>query len=71
MVADLLRSSPAGLRKTKETMELTLKSDDLQAIMKLEEHTQMLCLQGPDFAEAIAAFGEKRPPQFGIGPGVA
>lgn len=64
MVADLLRTSPAGLRKTKETMELTLRSDDLQAVMKLEEHTQMLCLQGPDFAEAIAAFAAKRPPSF-------
>jgi len=64
MVADLLQTSPAGLRKTKETMELTLRSDDLQSVMKLEEHTQMLCLQGPDFAEAIAAFSEKRPPHF-------
>ena len=67
LVADLLRTSPAGLRKTKETMELTLRSDDLQAVMKLEEHTQMLCLQSPDFAEAIAAFGEKRQPRFGGG----
>ena len=68
LVADLLRTSPAGLRKTKETMEMTLRSDDLQAVMKLEEHTQMLCLQGPDFAEAIAAFGDKRSPQFGSAP---
>lgn len=64
LIEDLLRTSPAGLRKTKETMEVTLRSDDLQAVMKLEEHTQMICLQGPDFAEAIAAFAEKRPPQF-------
>ena len=65
LVADLLRTSPAGLRKTKETMEMALRSDDLQAVMKMEEHTQMLCLQSPDFAEAIAAFGEKRAPRFG------
>lgn len=66
MVADLLRTAPAGLRMTKETMELTLRSDDLQSVMKLEEHTQMLCLQGPDFAEAMAAFGEKRAPRFAV-----
>lgn len=66
LVADMLRTAPAGLRMTKATMELTLRSDDLQSVMKLEEHTQILCLQGPDFAEAMAAFAEKRPPQFAV-----
>ena len=70
MVADLLRTSPAGLRKTKATLEMALRSDDLHAIMKLEEHTQMLCMKRPDFAEAIAAFGDKRAPRFGTAEAV-
>lgn len=64
LVKDMLRSSPAGLRMTKSTMELTLRSDDLQSVMKLEEHTQLLCFQGPDFGEALTAFAEKREPRF-------
>ena len=64
MVADLLRTSPTGLRRTKETLETALAIDDLHAVMRLEEHTQLLCLQGPDFAEATAAFLEKREPDF-------
>lgn len=67
LIADLLRTSPAGLRKTKETIEMTLRSDDLDAVMKMEEHTQMICFQGPDFAEAMAAFAEKRAPNFAGG----
>jgi enoyl-CoA hydratase/carnithine racemase len=38
--------------------------DSLEAVMRLEEHTQLLCLQSADFAEARTAFLEKRPPRF-------
>lgn len=64
MVAELLLASPMGLRKTKETMNLAQRSNDLDAIIKLEEHTQLRCMQSPDFNEAIAAFNEKRAPRF-------
>ena len=64
MAADMLLTAPSGLCRTKETLELTLQIDDLEAVMRLEEHTQKLCLQSPDFAEARAAFLEKRRPQF-------
>jgi len=65
LVEDMLQTSPTGLRRTKETFELTLEIDNLEAVMRLEEHTQLLCLQSPDFDEARAAFLEKRPPKFG------
>lgn len=64
LVKEMLMTAPAGLRMTKATIEQTLRSDDLQSVMKMEEHTQMLCFQGPDFAEAMAAFAEKREPRF-------
>jgi enoyl-CoA hydratase len=64
LLKDMLLTSPTGLRRTKETFELTLEMGSLEAVMRLEEHTQLLCLQSPDFAEARAAFLEKRPPRF-------
>jgi enoyl-CoA hydratase/carnithine racemase len=64
MVTELLLASPIGLRKTKETMNLAQRSNDLDAIITLEEHTQRACMQSPDFNEAITAFNEKRAPRF-------
>ena len=64
LVADLLQTSPIGLRRTKETLELALQVENLEVVMRLEEHTQLLCLRSPDFAEARAAFLEKRRPVF-------
>ena len=65
LVSDMLQTSPLGLRKTKETLVLASRLNDLDAVMQLEEHAQLLCLRGPDFAEATAAFMEKRQPDFG------
>ncbi len=64
LVAELLQTSPSGLRRTKETLELALGVDSLEAVMRLEEHTQQICLRSPDFGEARAAFLEKRRPVF-------
>lgn len=65
LIADMLRTSPMGLRKTKETLNLAMRLDDLDAVLRLEEHAQAQCMQGSDFAEAIAAFTERREPVFG------
>ncbi len=64
LVRDMLQTSPLGLRKTKETLGLASRLSDLDAIMQLEEHAQLLCLEGPHFAEATSAFLEKREPSF-------
>ncbi len=64
LIAEMLQTSPSGLRRTKETLELALGVDSLEAVMRLEEHTQLLCLRSPDFAEARSAFLEKRQPVF-------
>ena len=64
MAADMLRASPLGLRRTKSTLNLALKLNELEAVIDLEEHCQMICMQSSDFEEALRAFAEKREPRF-------
>lgn len=64
LVADMLRVSPQGLRKTKQMLSRLCDLDDLEQVMALELETQLACMEGPDFKEALQAFAEKRPPQF-------
>lgn len=61
----MLRTAPLGLRITKETLNSVLKINDLNAVIELEAHAQSICGRGPDFEEAMKAFLEKRPPQYG------
>lgn len=60
LVNDLLAASPMGLRKTKETMGPAADIRDLAAVIALEEHTQMACMQAGPFAQTVAAFGEAK-----------
>jgi enoyl-CoA hydratase len=64
--ADLiLANSPFGVHMTKEVMWSQLEVGSLQAGIDLENRTQLLASQSDDLAEAMRAFVEKRPPQFG------
>lgn len=67
IVADMVRSSPLALCKTKEMLVESLSQTDLATVMEMERQTQMLCLEGPDFEEGLKAFLEKRPPKFATG----
>lgn len=60
LAEDLLAASPMGLRKTKEVMTRTSEINDLAAVIALEEHTQMACMQASSFTTAIETFGEKK-----------
>ncbi len=64
LARDMLKATPLGLRKTKETLNLALKLSELDAVLELEEHTQLNCMQSGDFEEAMKAFVEKREPKF-------
>lgn len=64
LVADLLRVSPAGLRAGKATMQRTLGVDDLATAIEIEAQGQAECAAGPNMAEAMRAFLEKRPPVY-------
>jgi enoyl-CoA hydratase len=58
-------NSPWGVRMTKEVMWSQLEVGSLQAGIDLENRTQVLSSMTGDMREAIAAFMEKRAPNFG------
>jgi enoyl-CoA hydratase len=64
--ADLIvANSPFGVHMTKEVMWSQLEIGSLHAGIDLENRTQLLATTTDDLAEAMQAFIEKRPPQFG------
>ena len=65
MTADMLCATPLGLRLTKDALGLAIDASSLEAVIALEDRNQVLCSQGEDFAEGVAAFIEKRAPQYG------
>jgi enoyl-CoA hydratase/carnithine racemase len=67
-VADVLLShSPFGLEMTKQVFWANLDAASVGEAMALENRTQILAASGGDFAEAIAARAERRPPSWAAG----
>lgn len=64
LIDDMLKTSPIGLRMTKETIREGIAAASLEATIAIEDRNQMLCAQGPYLKEGIAAFFEKRDPVF-------
>jgi enoyl-CoA hydratase/carnithine racemase len=63
-VDDMLRTSPLGLRLTKEGINLNLDAPNLEAAMALEDRQQTLTALSNDCREAQAAFFDKREPRY-------
>jgi len=61
-VADMLATSPMGLRLTKDGLNLSVDAPSLDAAMALEDRQQALVAGSADAREAINAFLEKRAP---------
>jgi enoyl-CoA hydratase len=61
---EILRHAPFGVVMTKEVMWSNLAAPSLDAAIHLENRTQILASHAGDFQEALAAFAEKRPPDF-------
>lgn len=61
---DMLRNTPLGLRLTKEGLGHAIDAGCLEAVIALEDRQQVLCSQSGDFREGMAAFLEKRAPQY-------
>lgn len=65
-VAEAIRAnSPFGVWMTKQVMWSNLEAGSLQAAIDLENRTQILTTFTEDQREAMLAFLEKRPPEFG------
>lgn len=60
MAADMLKTSPMGLRLTKEGLNLSIDAGSLDSVVALEDRGQILCASAGFFDEGIAAFKEKR-----------
>ena len=64
LVAEMLLTTPLGLRLTKECLNASIDAPGLEAAIAMEDRNQILCAQGEDFAEGVAAFLQKRPPAY-------
>jgi enoyl-CoA hydratase len=64
LVAEMLLTTPLGLRLTKECLNHSIDAGGLEAAIAMEDRNQILCAQGEDFREGVAAFLEKRPPAY-------
>ncbi|MGE3773129.1 MAG: enoyl-CoA hydratase/isomerase family protein [Gammaproteobacteria bacterium] len=60
MAEDMLKTSPMGLRMTKEGLRLNLDAPSLDAAIALEDRGQILCASAGFFDEGINAFLAQR-----------
>jgi enoyl-CoA hydratase/carnithine racemase len=65
LLGEMLQTTPLGLRLTKEALNHAIDAAGLEAVVAMEDRNQVLCGQGEDFAEGIAAFLQKRAPRYG------
>jgi enoyl-CoA hydratase/carnithine racemase len=65
LAAEMLATTPLGLRLTKECLNHSIDAGGLEAAIAMEDRNQILCVQGEDFQEGVRAFLEKRPPVYG------
>lgn len=64
LVAELLATSPIGLRMTKEGLGFAIDAPSLEAAIAMENRNQLMCAASDDFKEGLAAFMAKRPPNY-------
>ena len=63
LAEDMLRMSPAGLQLTKQGLEAAQDAGSLEQVLALEDRGQLICIK-QYMAEGVAAFREKRPPNY-------
>ncbi len=61
---DMLKTSPLGLRLTKEGLNFSIDAPSLDAAVAMEDRGQILCASAGLFEEGIAAFLAKRPANY-------
>ena len=65
LAAEMQAATPLGLRLTKEALGLAVDAGSMEAVIAMEDRNQILCTQGADFGEGVAAFLERRAPRYG------
>lgn len=65
VAGEIVANSPTGVWMTKEVMWSQLEVSSMQAGIDLENRTQIMTSMTEDMTEAVTAFLEKRPPEFG------
>ena len=65
LAGEMLRTTPLGLRLTKEALNHAIDAQGLEAAIAMEDRNQILAGSGEDFGEGVRAFLEKRPPVYG------
>lgn len=66
LIDDMLKTSPLGLRLSKEALGHAIDGQSLEAVIAMEDRNQALCAHGEDFEEAMSAFMEKRVPRYAM-----
>jgi enoyl-CoA hydratase/carnithine racemase len=62
--AEMARTSPMGLRLTKQALNALIDAPSLDTALMIEDRQQVILLETSDHREAVAAFREKRPPSY-------
>ena len=62
--AEMARTSPMGLRLTKQALNALIDAPSLDAALMIEDRQQVILLETSDHREAVAAFREKRSPDY-------
>ena len=62
---EILGKSPMGVRFTKDALNINIDAPSLEAAIKLENRTQVVCLNTKDALEGITSILEKRKPKYG------
>lgn len=64
IAGEILANSPVGVRLTKECLNMSVDAGSLEAVIALEDRQQILASTTGDMREGVAAFLEKRPPDY-------
>ncbi|MBI1187934.1 MAG: enoyl-CoA hydratase/isomerase family protein [Alphaproteobacteria bacterium] len=64
LIDAMLANTPMGLRLTKDAINFSIDAPSLDAAMAMEDRQQVLTAQTADHREALAAFLEKRQPNY-------
>lgn len=65
LAADMIATAPLGLRLTKEAFWASVDAQGLDSAIAMEDRNQILTVANGDLDEGIAAFLEKRRPDWG------